>query len=25
MRLRGVESRSPGGYAEAFTCRKLAL
>jgi LmbE family N-acetylglucosaminyl deacetylase len=25
MRLRGMESRSPSGYAEAFTCRKLAL
>jgi LmbE family N-acetylglucosaminyl deacetylase len=25
MRLRGVESRSPSGYAEAFYCRKLVL
>ena len=25
MRLRGMESHSPSGYAEAFTCRKLAL
>jgi LmbE family N-acetylglucosaminyl deacetylase len=25
MRLRGVEGRSPSGYAEAFACRKLAL
>jgi LmbE family N-acetylglucosaminyl deacetylase len=25
MRLRGMEGRSPSGYAEAFTCRKLAL
>ena len=25
MRLRGMESRSPSGYAEAFTCRKLSL
>ena len=25
MRLRGVESRSPSGYAEAFHCRKLRL
>jgi LmbE family N-acetylglucosaminyl deacetylase len=25
MRLRGIESRSPGGYAEAFHCRKLVL
>ena len=25
MRLRGMESRSPSGYAEAFTCRKLVL
>jgi LmbE family N-acetylglucosaminyl deacetylase len=25
MRLRGMESRAPSGYAEAFTCRKLAL
>jgi LmbE family N-acetylglucosaminyl deacetylase len=23
LRLRGVECRSPSGYAEAFTCRKL--
>ena len=25
MRVRGMEGRSPGGYAEAFTCRKLSL
>jgi LmbE family N-acetylglucosaminyl deacetylase len=25
MRLRGVESRSPTGYAEAFHCQKLRL
>jgi LmbE family N-acetylglucosaminyl deacetylase len=25
MRLRGMESRSSSGYAEAFTCRKLSL
>jgi LmbE family N-acetylglucosaminyl deacetylase len=25
MRLRGMESRAPSGYAEAFTCRKLSL
>jgi LmbE family N-acetylglucosaminyl deacetylase len=25
MRLRGVECNSPGGYAEAFYCRKLVL
>jgi LmbE family N-acetylglucosaminyl deacetylase len=25
MRLRGMESRSPSGYAEAFTCRKLSV
>jgi LmbE family N-acetylglucosaminyl deacetylase len=25
MRVRGVEARSPSGYAEAFTCRKLSL
>jgi LmbE family N-acetylglucosaminyl deacetylase len=25
MRLRGMESRSPSGFAEAFTCRKLSL
>jgi len=25
MRLRGVECRSPSGYAEAFHCRKLRL
>jgi LmbE family N-acetylglucosaminyl deacetylase len=25
MRLRGMEARSPSGYAEAFTCRKLTL
>ena len=25
MRLRGIESRSPEGYAEAFHCRKLVL
>ena len=25
MRLRGMESRSPSGYAEAFTCRKLSI
>lgn len=25
MRLRGMESRSPSGYAEAFTSRKLSL
>jgi LmbE family N-acetylglucosaminyl deacetylase len=25
MRVRGMESHSPSGYAEAFTCRKLAL
>jgi hypothetical protein len=24
-RLRGVESRSPSGYAEAFYCRKASL
>ena len=23
MRIRGMEGRSPSGYAEAFTCRKL--
>jgi LmbE family N-acetylglucosaminyl deacetylase len=25
MRVRGMEGRSPSGYAEGFTCRKLAL
>ena len=25
MRLRGVECKSPSGYAEAFHCRKLVL
>jgi LmbE family N-acetylglucosaminyl deacetylase len=25
LRLRGVESNAPGGYAEAFYCRKLIL
>jgi LmbE family N-acetylglucosaminyl deacetylase len=25
MRVRGMEGGSPSGYAEAFTCRKLAL
>jgi LmbE family N-acetylglucosaminyl deacetylase len=25
MRLRGMEGRSPSGYAEAFTCRKFSL
>jgi LmbE family N-acetylglucosaminyl deacetylase len=25
LRLRGVESNAPGGYAEAFYCRKLLL
>src|SRR5204862_4141089 len=25
MRVRGMEGRSASGYAEAFTCRKLAL
>ena len=25
MRLRGIESRAPDGYAEAFHCRKLVL
>ena len=25
MRVRGMEARSPTGYAEAFTCRKLNL
>ena len=25
MRVRGMESLSPSGYAEAFTCRKLSL
>lgn len=25
LRLRGIESKSPGGYAEAFYCRKLIL
>ena len=25
MRLRGVESNSPSGYAEAFFCRKLVI
>jgi LmbE family N-acetylglucosaminyl deacetylase len=25
MRLRGMECRSPSGYAEAFMCRKLSL
>ena len=25
MRVRGMEGRSPSGYAEAFTCRKLGL
>jgi LmbE family N-acetylglucosaminyl deacetylase len=25
LRLRGVEARSPSGYAEAFHCRKLVL
>jgi LmbE family N-acetylglucosaminyl deacetylase len=24
-RVRGMECRAPGGYAEAFTCRKLSL
>jgi hypothetical protein len=25
MRLRGMESNAPSGYAEAFYCRKLVL
>jgi LmbE family N-acetylglucosaminyl deacetylase len=25
MRLRGIECKSPSGYAEAFYCRKIAL
>jgi len=25
LRIRGIESRSPGGYAEGFHCRKLAV
>ena len=25
MRLRGMESNAPSGYAEAFFCRKLVL
>jgi LmbE family N-acetylglucosaminyl deacetylase len=25
MRVRGMEGRSPSGYAEAFTCRKVSL
>ncbi|MGZ8696751.1 MAG: PIG-L deacetylase family protein [Gaiellaceae bacterium] len=25
LRLRGIESKAPGGYAEAFYCRKLVL
>jgi LmbE family N-acetylglucosaminyl deacetylase len=25
MRLRGIEAKAPGGYAEAFSCRKLVL
>jgi LmbE family N-acetylglucosaminyl deacetylase len=25
LRLRGIESRAPGGYAEGFYCRKLIL
>lgn len=25
MRIRGMEARSPSGYAEAFTCRKVSL
>jgi LmbE family N-acetylglucosaminyl deacetylase len=25
MRLRGMEACAPGGYAEAFTCRKLSV
>jgi LmbE family N-acetylglucosaminyl deacetylase len=25
MRVRGMEGRSPTGYAEAFTCRKISL
>jgi len=25
MRIRGIESKSPSGYAEAFYCRKLAV
>ena len=25
MRVRGMEGHAPGGYAEAFTCRKLSL
>jgi hypothetical protein len=25
MRIRGMEGRSPSGYAEAFTCRKSSL
>ncbi len=25
MRLRGVESRAPGGYAEGFYCRKVVI
>ena len=24
-RLRGIESKAPSGYAEAFYCRKLVL
>jgi hypothetical protein len=25
MRLRGIESNAPSGYAEAFYCRKMVL
>jgi len=25
LRLRGIESNSPGGYSEGFTCRKICL
>ena len=25
LRLRGIESNSPSGYAEAFTCRKIVI
>jgi hypothetical protein len=25
MKMRGVESRAPGGYAEGFHCRKVVI
>jgi hypothetical protein len=25
LRIRGIESKAPGGYAEGFHCRKLVL